>query len=408
MGARLFCKTGKTRGLELELTGDREATVGRDPASDLAIERPLMSSRHARIFYDDDAGRFVLEDLDSLNGTELDGDRVTGSERLGHLHVITFAGSYDFFFHDPERYARRHPEPAEPSQIAEATPEPAEPGKPAAAGPAAAGPAGDKDEVTSIESEPAVLPGFLARRADAVSDPAEPAGKSTTPSEITSIEHEPIALPNFLARRADQARADKPTDAPPVDAPPVDAPPVDGPPAADTEEAGAKADKTLHEKLPVALPGILARRSEEVAGKEEGQHHPNVQKHETVDLSQIEDLITAEEEALRGSGGAEPTEGLQLIVTESGGQVRQYPLVEGENLVGRGGAVQVALKYPDLSRRHARLTVAGETVTLRDLASRNRTFVDDKPIEPQVDIEVEPGVRLRFGSVEARLAKVGG
>ncbi len=81
-------------------------------------------------------------------------------------------------------------------------------------------------------------------------------------------------------------------------------------------------------------------------------------------------------------------------------------VAEGENLVGRGGAAQVALKYPDLSRRHALLTVAGETITIRDLGSRNRTFVGDQAIEPEVDVGVEPGARLRFGSVEARLARV--
>ena len=96
-----------------------------------------------------------------------------------------------------------------------------------------------------------------------------------------------------------------------------------------------------------------------------------------------------------------------MIVTESGGRVRQYPLAEGENLVGRGARASVSLKYPDLSRHHATITVAGETITVRDLGSRNRTFVDDVALEPQVDAGVEPGARLRFGSVEARLANVG-
>ncbi len=68
--------------------------------------------------------------------------------------------------------------------------------------------------------------------------------------------------------------------------------------------------------------------------------------------------------------------------------------------------MQVALRYPDLSRRHAVLTVAGDKITLRDLGSRNRTFVDDAALDPEVEVDVEPGARLRFGSVKARLAKV--
>ncbi len=49
----------------------------------------------ARITWDAEGGCYVLEDLDSLNGTDLDGQRVAGPEPLGHLHVITFAGEHD-------------------------------------------------------------------------------------------------------------------------------------------------------------------------------------------------------------------------------------------------------------------------------------------------------------------------
>ncbi len=380
MTARLFSKIGKTRGLELELTTHREAIVGRDPASNLVIERPLMSGRHARIFYDTDAERFVLEDLKSLNGTEVDGDRVTGTERLGHLNVITFAGNYDFFFFDSDRCSKRHPEPPPAKQ--ESASEPA---------PAAKTPVSDTDEVTSIEKDPVALPDFLARRADAMS--AEPSVETRVPSEITAIEHEPIEMPSFLARRADDARTER--EEAPTDETRVDDDPAGG--------------KTMHEKLPVGLPDVLARRSEEAAEEtNQGRRRPSVQKHETVDLSQIEELITAEETDGTGDRDAYPASGLHLIVTESGSQVSHYSLVEGDNLIGRGANADVALKYPDLSRRHAILVVAGENITIRDLGSRNRTFVDDVPVKAELDVTIEPGTRLRFGSVEARLAKVKG
>ncbi len=387
MTARLFSKTSETRGLELEIDARREAIVGRDPQSDLVIERPLMSSRHARIFYDGDAGRFVLEDLESLNGTEIDGDRITGAEPLGHLHVITFAGSYEFFFFDSERSARRHPEP--PAEAAPATEE-----EPASAEPAGEKPApSDTDEVTSVEREPVALPGFLARRADAISDSGEAdAARPAVPSEVTSIEREPVALPDFLARKADEARGDQAEDA--------EAHVEDAEDRA--EDAEALVEKTMREKLPVALPGILARRAEEAAREDEP---PDVQK-ETVDLADIEDLITAEEAADSGDAGSgRASTDLVLVVTDPTESVAQFPLMEGENLVGRGSSVHVALRYPDLSRHHAALTVTGGKVTVRDLGSRNRTFVDDVALEAQTDVEVEPGVRLRFGSVEARLTR---
>ena len=379
MTARLFSKTGDTRGFTIELEAGREAIIGRDPASALAIKRPLMSGRHARIFYDDDARRFVLEDLDSLNGTELDGDRVTGSEPLGHLNVITFAGSYDFFFVDAERAAQRHLRTADASPAAESPAEP--PAEKASEESAAA--EGETDEVTAVDVEPFSMPDFLARRADALSEAEPDVDRRATPSELTSIEREPVALPGFLARQADEASGGE------------SLPAVEG-----SEESP---DKTMHEKLPVALPDILSRRSEEAAGSE---RQPDVQKHETVDLAQIEKLIADEEAAEEAERDTWAAAVLQLIVTAPGGRVRRFPLIPGENLVGRGASAKVVLKYPDLSRRHALITVAGEEVALRDLGSRNRTFVDDTAVEPEVDVEVKPGARLRFGSVEARLREV--
>ena len=60
-----------------------------------------------------------------------------------------------------------------------------------------------------------------------------------------------------------------------------------------------------------------------------------------------------------------------------------------------------------LSRRHAALTVAGGEISLRDLGSRNQTFLDEAPLTPEEDVEVQAGARLRFGSVEARLVRTG-
>ncbi len=96
MKARLFCKTGQLAGASFEIGAD--AMIGK--SSDCAIQlypQPI-SSRHARIYFDEKAQSYFLEDLTSLNGTKLDGARVKGKERLGSLHVITFANTFDFLF----------------------------------------------------------------------------------------------------------------------------------------------------------------------------------------------------------------------------------------------------------------------------------------------------------------------
>jgi len=100
MKARLLCRIGPLRGTDFDL--GREATLGRHPECTVALPVPAVSGRHARIEWDETAGSYFLEDLGSLNGTELDGERLTGRERLDRLHVITLGGKLDLIFQGPE------------------------------------------------------------------------------------------------------------------------------------------------------------------------------------------------------------------------------------------------------------------------------------------------------------------
>lgn len=59
---------------------------------------------------------------------------------------------------------------------------------------------------------------------------------------------------------------------------------------------------------------------------------------------------------------------------------RQYVLKEGENLVGRDPTADVPLPFPGVSRRHARIVIAGPNVTIEDLESKNGTWVRDERV----------------------------
>ena len=74
-----------------------DATVGRGPESTIVLASDVVSASHARIAFDAAAEAYFLEDLDSRNGTRLDGRPVSGRERLGDLHVVT-VGAHDFLF----------------------------------------------------------------------------------------------------------------------------------------------------------------------------------------------------------------------------------------------------------------------------------------------------------------------
>jgi pSer/pThr/pTyr-binding forkhead associated (FHA) protein len=54
--------------------GSRPVTIGRAPDNDLSVDNLAVSSYHAKVYFE--AGRMVIEDLNSLNGTFVNDLRV--------------------------------------------------------------------------------------------------------------------------------------------------------------------------------------------------------------------------------------------------------------------------------------------------------------------------------------------
>jgi len=75
----------------------------------------------------------------------------------------------------------------------------------------------------------------------------------------------------------------------------------------------------------------------------------------------------------------------------------EFPLGEGEWLIGRASDCHLCLDSNTVSRHHARLRVKGEEVVLEDLGSKNGTFVGDEPVA--APIPLSNGDLVRFGSV---------
>jgi len=72
--SRIVITSGPKTGLELPL-GDEPLTIGRSSESGLVIRDDYTSSHHARLLLWGD--QWMIQDLDSTNGTWHDGDRVT-------------------------------------------------------------------------------------------------------------------------------------------------------------------------------------------------------------------------------------------------------------------------------------------------------------------------------------------
>ena len=91
---------------------------------------------------------------------------------------------------------------------------------------------------------------------------------------------------------------------------------------------------------------------------------------------------------------------LLLRVVIEGQSPREIPLGDGDHHVGRSSENEIAVSHPSLSRRHARVRVAGGVVQLRDLDSRNGTFLRDRRIR---EMEIRPGDSFRCGEAEFHL-----
>jgi S-DNA-T family DNA segregation ATPase FtsK/SpoIIIE len=88
----------------------------------------------------------------------------------------------------------------------------------------------------------------------------------------------------------------------------------------------------------------------------------------------------------------------ELIETTGPHAGRVHPLPYGEHVVGRGAEVTIVLDDKDVSRRHARLEVGPDGVTVHDLGSKNGVFVAGHKLSGPCLLQ--HGQSFRFGDLE--------
>ena len=73
--AALVIRTGGFEGTRYELAGE-ETLIGRNPTTDITLLDEGISREHAIILFDEDEARYEIEDLESTNGTKVNGKRI--------------------------------------------------------------------------------------------------------------------------------------------------------------------------------------------------------------------------------------------------------------------------------------------------------------------------------------------
>ena len=73
---------------------------------------------------------------------------------------------------------------------------------------------------------------------------------------------------------------------------------------------------------------------------------------------------------------------------------QEYPLPEGDHVIGRGQDVAVHLYTPLMSRHHARIRVRGNRLTLEDLGSKNGTLVNGERVNGTVELHSGDSIQV--------------
>jgi DNA-binding winged helix-turn-helix (wHTH) protein len=73
---------------------------------------------------------------------------------------------------------------------------------------------------------------------------------------------------------------------------------------------------------------------------------------------------------------------------------REIPLADGDLVAGRDPDVDICLRSPRVSRRHALFVVSGPSVSVEDLGSKNGTFVNGTRVAGRIALKNGDHVRI--------------
>lgn len=92
----------------------------------------------------------------------------------------------------------------------------------------------------------------------------------------------------------------------------------------------------------------------------------------------------------------------KLVFTDAKFAGRHYEFVREKTTLGRADDNLLVIRDTSISSHHCEILVNGTEVIVRDLDSRNGTFVNGQRLKDQ-QTQVRTGATVRFGTVEARV-----
>lgn len=246
---RLTVIAGLNQGKIFDIRKGR-MSIGRTPDNDLQIDDPSISRRHAEIVADDEHA--VIRDLESTNGTMVDGQLLTQGYELKPGNIITF-GDINVSFETVTAVAQT-PTAVIPAGGIPATPPPAPVPTPAPA--AAFEPVSESSVMATIPIPAHVLPPVVEK-------PAEPAAAKPVPEpvkmsgSVPAKTPEPAAVAQPVAPPVREIPVVQPK--PPAPAPEAKIPSIDIPvrvPVTAVSPAPSSGQPVKDRKTPVVTPDV--------------------------------------------------------------------------------------------------------------------------------------------------------
>ena len=72
-----------------------------------------------------------------------------------------------------------------------------------------------------------------------------------------------------------------------------------------------------------------------------------------------------------------------LLIQEGNSPKTQWPLVKTHNIIGREADADIQIEERQVSRQHAEIAYSANSYTIRDLGSKNGTFLNGQPISQE-------------------------
>jgi pSer/pThr/pTyr-binding forkhead associated (FHA) protein len=382
-----------------------ELTIGRVAPSNILIDSRVVSKLHARIRRTTE--RLALDDLDSPNGTFVNGARVTTNRLLHDGDTISIAGVRSFRVHLSGGRA-----PAVPVAVPAAVSAASEPAAPAA---------GfsqewktklvwSADELSAVEAERARVIAEVRRSTGGLPGESGSAASGSASQDAPAparktefIGRDSMPLPPEFAAAGPAPASPASAAAPPparkteflgrdsLPMPPDFPPPASPAPAV---PAAAPLPKTTAYRPGADLPPVFAEAPPAVQSGREPAAAPMPATAAFRPGADLPPIFSEAPTPPRTPIPAAPAAPEVLCLRGAAGE---FTLTEGTHIVGRQEGVSIFISDRQVSRNHAVVTVQNGRVTIEDRASANGTFVNGERLSsPRV---LKAGDQLKFGDL---------